>query len=251
MIPATIQRVKTPALWNKAPKDRQRHKLAQSLRLSPTAWAKLLFFRDAGDSEVGGFGIAAANDLLYLEDVSLVRQNCDFASVILDDVAVADYFDRQVDAGRAPAEFGRVWVHTHPGTSAQPSATDEQTFARVFGGTQWAVMFILARGGATYARLEFHVGPGGSLVLPVEVDYGRDFAASDQDAWHSEYLANVQIQPRLMEVLRLETPESSPTHVASLNHHADRPDLWDELWHDKLIDSCAEFASGGLYDDDF
>ena len=26
------------------------------LRFSPTAWAKLLFLRDAGDTEIGGFG---------------------------------------------------------------------------------------------------------------------------------------------------------------------------------------------------
>ena len=29
------------------------------LRFSPTAWAKLLFLRDYGETEVGGFGIAA------------------------------------------------------------------------------------------------------------------------------------------------------------------------------------------------
>ena len=35
-------------------------KKCRRLRLSPTAWAKLLYLRDAGDSEVGGFGISAA-----------------------------------------------------------------------------------------------------------------------------------------------------------------------------------------------
>ena len=39
-----------------------------TLRFSPTAWAKLLFLRDLGDTEVGGFGISAADDLLYVED---------------------------------------------------------------------------------------------------------------------------------------------------------------------------------------
>ena len=29
-----------------------------SMRFSPTAWAKLLYLRNLGDSEVGGFGIA-------------------------------------------------------------------------------------------------------------------------------------------------------------------------------------------------
>ena len=37
-----------------------------SLRFTPTAWAKLLFLRDYGDTEVGGFGIAASDDLLLV-----------------------------------------------------------------------------------------------------------------------------------------------------------------------------------------
>ena len=72
---------------------------APTLRFSPTAWAKLLFLRDAGDTEVGGFGISAADDLLFIEDVQLVRQVCTMASVAFDDASVADFFDRQVDAG--------------------------------------------------------------------------------------------------------------------------------------------------------
>ena len=58
-----------------------------------------------------------------------------------------------------------------PGRSAEPSATDEATFSRVFGGADWAVMFILARGGQTYARLRCNVGPGADVKLPVDVDY--------------------------------------------------------------------------------
>jgi len=165
-----------------------------SLRLSPTAWAKLLFLRDVGDTEVGGFGISAADDLLYVEEIELVRQRCTVASVAFDDNAVADYFDRQIDAGRKPEQIARLWLHTHPGTDAHPSPTDEETFARVFGRTDWAVMFILAQGGQTYARMQFHVGPGGSLILPVEVDYRRPFLGSDHTAWLHAYKANVEVE---------------------------------------------------------
>ena len=98
-------------------------------------------------------GSRRAGDLLLVEDVRLVRQTCDWASVAFDDAAVADFFDEQVDAGRQPEEFGRIWVHTHPGDSAGPSLTDEETFARVFGGCDWAVMLILARAARRYARL--------------------------------------------------------------------------------------------------
>ena len=88
-----------------------------ALRFSPYAWAKLLYLRDRGDTEVGGFGITCPKDLLFVEDVRLVRQRSTWASVRFDDAAVADFFDGEVDAGRQPEEFGRLWLHTHPGRS--------------------------------------------------------------------------------------------------------------------------------------
>ena len=120
-----------------------------SLRLTPYAWAKLLRLRDLGETEVGGFGISAAGDLLLIEDVSLMRQSCTSVTVKFADEAVADYFDDQVDRGLVPERFARIWIHTHPGDSPHPSRTDEETFERCFGSTDWALMFILACGGDT------------------------------------------------------------------------------------------------------
>ena len=199
MIRPTNPRAKWPALPGKAAKSdrvvlRDASPSSPCLRLNPTAWAKLLYLRDLGDTEVGGFGISAVDDLLNVEDIQLVRQTCDMASVAFDDQSVADFFDRQVDVGLQPYQVGRIWTHTHPGSSPQPSQTDEETFARVFGLTDWAVMFILAHGGQTYARLQFHVGPGGGILIPMEVDYHRDFKASDHAAWAQEYAANVEIR---------------------------------------------------------
>ena len=182
------------------------------LRLTPYAWAKLLYWRDAGPTEIGGLGISAPGDPLLLTDIRLVRQRCDWASVQFDDGAVADYFDEQVDAGRRPEEFGRVWVHTHPGESPSPSATDKETFGRVFGACQWAVMFILAQGGQSYARLTFGVGPGGSGDVPVEVDYESEFPASERGAWEAEYAACVErAEPSAEVMLRsLIVDDASP-----------------------------------------
>ena len=61
----------------------------------------------------------------------------------------------------------------------------------MFGACDWAVMAILAQGGAPYARLRFGVGPGGSLEIPVEVDYGVAFPAADRGAWEAEYATHV------------------------------------------------------------
>jgi len=162
------------------------------LRFSPTAWAKLLFFRDIGNTEIGGFGIGAEDDLLHVEDFLTVRQENTVASISFDDESVADFFDRQVDAGRRPEQFARIWLHTHPGDSPKPSPTDEETFHRVFGRCQWAVLFVLANTGKTYARLRFNLGPGGSMQLPVEIDFAREFGATSHEAWFAEYEASIR-----------------------------------------------------------
>lgn len=172
-----------------------------SLRFTPYAWAKLLNLRDAGPTEVGGFGITSEQDLLLVEDVRLVQQVCSRVTVKFDDAAVADHFDRCVDAGLPPERFARVWIHTHPGASAQPSNTDEETFTRVFGGCDWAVMAILAQGGESYARLRFNAGPGGELIVPVNVDFNGAFAAADQDCWAEEYAESVHEEEAFRETL--------------------------------------------------
>ncbi|WP_339688316.1 hypothetical protein [Gimesia maris] len=164
------------------------------LRFSPTAWAKLLYLRDYGDTEVGGFGITSDEDLLLVQDLQLVEQTCSLAHVAFDDEAVANFFDDQVDAGLRPEQFGRIWIHTHPGDCPLPSQTDEATFERVFGRSDWAVMFILARTGQTYARLKFNVGPSAEFEIPVKRDYSQIFAGCDPERWEDEYLSRVHPQ---------------------------------------------------------
>ena len=161
------------------------------LRFSPTAWAKLLFMRDVTDNEVGGFGITEADDLLFVTDFTLVKQKVTAVSVSFEDESVANFFEDQVEAGRKPEQFARVWLHSHPGSSPEPSMTDEQTFARVFGSCDWSVMCIVAQDGGTFARLQFNAGPGGEVKIPVCVDYCYEFDAADFEVWEQQYKANV------------------------------------------------------------
>jgi proteasome lid subunit RPN8/RPN11 len=183
----------TPRRLLRRPREtRSRTKRRPRLRFSPTAWAKLLYLRDRGPTEVGGFGIAPAADLLYVEDIRLVQQTCTSISVAFDDSAVAEFFDEQIDAGRRPEQVGRIWIHTHPGDSAQHSHVDEETFSRVFGPCDWAVMFILAHGGEAYCRLRFRAGPGGAFEIPVQVDFEGLFVGSDFETWASEYDTTVR-----------------------------------------------------------
>ena len=198
-----------------------------TLRFTAYAWAKLLWFRDRGETEIGGFGVSSPEDLLLIEDFVTVLQQTSSVTVEFDDEAVADFYERQFELGRKPQQFSRLWLHTHPGDSAQPSGTDEATFERVFGRCDWAVMAILAKGGQTYARLRFGVGPGGQMMIPVEVDCTAPFPASDHAGWDAEYLAHVH--PAL----------SGAVFGASVGHGP----LDDALWLDPM-------GLGGEFDPD-
>jgi hypothetical protein len=200
------------------------------LTFSPLAWLKLQFFLHAGDTEVGGFGLTPAPGVpgtsapgipalgqpatedagaggatsggLYVTDFVTVKQRCTPVSVAFDDQAVADYFEACADKGIHPSRAARIWCHTHPGESPQPSGTDEETFERVFGQCDWSVMFIMGRTGQTYTRLSFSAGPGAAVLLPVAVDWAAWPAlASDPrkldgvfQGWADEYLANIHVE---------------------------------------------------------
>jgi proteasome lid subunit RPN8/RPN11 len=213
-----------------------------SLRFTPPAWAKLLCLRDVGETEIGGFGITAAEDRLLVQDVVLVRQLCTPVHVEFDDAAVADLFDQQVDLGRRPDEFARIWVHTHPGDSPAPSSTDEETFARVFGPCDWAVMAILARGGQSYARLRFNLGPGADVLLPVLVDYCPPFDGTDELAWLEEYEQCVCVEPRE------ERPKTSAAKQSELREFDQR---WEDAWFEYANPDLFQEASHGEFQRDF
>ena len=201
-----------------------------TLRFTPYAWAKLLFLRDHGPTEVGGFAITEADDLTFVQDIRLVKQQCTGVTVAFDDDAVADFFDEQVDQGRHPANFGRIWLHTHPGHSPRPSGTDEETFARCFGRADWAVMFILASGGQTYAEMRFNVGPGCAMPVSVDVAFESSFPAADHAAWEGEYDRNVQSAEAYHDsdwMQRDEQMLGSPTEFAWL-------DAWEQYVTDDL-----------------
>ena len=123
--------------------------------------------------------------------------------------------------------------------------TDEETFQRVFGGCDFAIMCIVAQGNQTYARITFNAGPGGCVMIPVEVDYTQAFEASNHKSWDQELRDTVQedvglhrkIEPEesifgsdavsyhFMEELEHMDVEERQMYLDEL---AERPDLWDQ-----------------------
>ena len=62
-------------VWDDDWLDEEPAPMVPALRFSPTAWAKLLHFRDKTQNEVGGFGITAPDDLLFVQEFITVRQD--------------------------------------------------------------------------------------------------------------------------------------------------------------------------------
>ena len=210
------------------------------LTFAPLAWLKLQYLCHMGDTEVGGFGVTSAEDLLHVQDVVTVPQDTTAVSVRFHDDGVADFFETSVDTGLTPDRFARVWLHTHPGASVRPSGTDEATFARVFGQCDWAVMAILGRTGRISARLSFFGGPGASLQLQCRVDWRSwpdQLAGGDLNdrvqAWRDEYARNVHPVPIVLPSFvgsatvaqgnRLPLAEFEPGHFDNWNGGP-----WDE-----------------------
>ena len=202
----------------------------QALTFSTLAWLKFQFLCHAGPTEVGGFALSHPDEPLFVEDVLVVQQNCTVVSVAFEDVAVADLFDEMADAGIPPNRFARIWLHTHPGASVDPSSVDETTFARVFGACDWSIMAILGRTGRMSARLQFTTGPGAAISLPTRVDWSDwpDLAGSlneSVEAWQQDYTAKIHV-PRLGDEL-FRAPSNDAVKHASL----DPFDFFPGDWH--------------------
>ncbi len=223
------------------------------LRFSPTAWGKLLYLRDAGPTEIGGFGISRVADPLFVTDLVLIQQTCTGVSVVFDDQAVTEYFDQQVDQGLRPTEFARIWIHTHPGNSAEPKPVRRGDLgARVRGhrlgcdvypGLWWAVLL----------PLEFHVGPGAAVELANQVDYRQPFAASDHRSWLAEYRARVQPLVSTAEVKELadtdwlaaEGGRDEAFTLAREVNEAEAVDDWDpEQGWEEYLSTSEDYIDG-------
>ena len=228
---------------------RRQREQPTAVTFSPLAWLKLLMFLHAGDTEVGGFGISSEKQPLHIEDFITVKQTVTSVTVAFDDAAVADYFDDCIDRGLSPARFARIWVHTHPGASPNPSSVDEATFQRVFGGCDWAVMLIVSRTHEAYARISFSAGPGGSILAPVKVDWSRwpqlllDHGAEMSaafEAWMDEYGKNV-------------CPELPPIDFDPLvDSRSPRMQFMDAAWReDEIYANHEQMATDDVYADCF
>jgi hypothetical protein len=184
-------------------------------------------------------------DVFYIEDFATVQQQASAFNVRFFDDAVADFFDRCVDDGLVPQQFGRIWCHTHPGASVTPTGTDEVTFDSCFGQCDWSVMFILGRTGRTYARLAFHAGPGGNMKVPVGVDWDAwpEYLVNEGgtiksaiEEWEGEYASHIQILPDLTLPTRQAAGQEKNASPAQQPVSANPDDFWLDYQPEEMFD---------------
>lgn len=138
------------------------------LRFTSKAWEILSSRRALGDERVGGFGITAVGNPLVIEDIRFLERR-DGA-----DAEVLEFFAREIERDLPDDRYARVWIGTRPGRSARTTGVEEAIFARLFGTVPWSVLFLVAHGGASYARLRYRLGPGGAWRIPVVIDDARE-----------------------------------------------------------------------------
>ena len=163
----------------------------KQLRLTPYAWAKLMWMRDKGDTEVAGYCVTGTSDPLLVTDFVLIKQECTIMTFDLDSEDIVEYTDRMMDEGLAPWQCMNILAHTHPGNSTDPSGVDEENFEKAFSHPNWAIMLIVGMDGSAYCRLKMNTGPGTISLLDVVIEYGVQFSGSNPEEWEKEYKAKV------------------------------------------------------------
>lgn len=165
-----------------------------TLHFTPYAWRKLLFFRDCSYNEVGALAVSDKKDPFIIRDLRIPKQAVTPASVDFDMDDVADLYSQLDGEGFSMNEYARIWIHTHPGNSPNPSGTDENTFEANYGKASWAIMFILAKGGKAYARLRLGKPIPIQLQMDVAVHWTCPFEATNEVDWAKTYKEKVSVE---------------------------------------------------------
>lgn len=181
------------------------------LYLNEYSWVKLLWFRDhcceanfvenskdTKFNEVSLMGISKSEENINcIIDLKCVKQEVSSGETIIDDEGLADFFeDMREDKKIGARRCGRVWIHTHPGNSPQPSGTDEETYNRYFKDVDFAVMYILSCGNKDYCRMKYN-----SVIGPVTQNTGIIIMKGDKYAVHSSSMLSIHDE---IEKLKLD-----------------------------------------------
>lgn len=206
------------------------------LIIKEQAFAKLLWFRkNCNENTVNGtnfqnnsflevslMGISVGeegDDLLTIDDFKCVPQECTAGNTEPTDEGMAIYFENMMlDNGIMPNQCGRIWAHTHPGVSPQPSGTDEETYRKWFKDAEFAVMYILAEGN-NYCKIKHTSKQLGTMNSVVDVYILLD---KENKKGQPEYMTTALF----FEIEKLSIKMGEAYNI--LGDHSDMHEIWLE-----------------------
>jgi proteasome lid subunit RPN8/RPN11 len=161
---------------------------------SKDAWDKLLYLRDKGDTEIGGWGVTADDDEFFVEDFFTVKQKCTSVTVEFDDADNNRFAtDMLIKKNKPHKNTQKIWIHTHPGNSPKPSSVDEETLKKMVENLSvddYIVMFIIAKDSSTYCRLSLKTKFG---IMTKELKCS--YCCVENKDWEKEYDDHVEKKP--------------------------------------------------------
>lgn len=123
-------------------------KHSPELLFSEYAWHKLKYLYDKSvdkKTEISFCGISTAEKPLYVKDVVMPKQKGHSTETEWDSEDISEFVNQMLDKGYKPEEFFRIWIHTHPGFSCNPSGHDEKQIVELFGNVNFGVMAIMGK----------------------------------------------------------------------------------------------------------
>lgn len=215
-----------------------------NLTIGPAVWQKLRFLQGLKPVEISGYGETVDGQPLHLVDFHLVEQESTVATTDMTAAGIRDYFNEMAQMNKAPHNFGRIWIHTHPMPSPRPSGQDRKTFEELFRTSSWGIMAIVGSTGETYAEMSLLKEGFGrvSFEIPWTVVFdrpSREVTEQDLDNWADDHDVFVE-EP---QVVFWEPPKQSKKDKKSNGDKSngqgciiweeDR-DKWDDAnWLDK------------------
>jgi hypothetical protein len=168
-------------------------KYPDTIRFTAYAFAKMLYLREKGSTEISGFALTDENDPYLIIDFLLPKQECTGVTTEMTSEGIVELFDKLSGPakfnglGLSPSRYGRIWIHTHPGFSSEPSGTDWSTFKGTFGDKEWSIMFVFSSEREATCMLQIQALPDAHFRIPWEISWEHPFAGTNYAEWDKEY----------------------------------------------------------------
>ncbi len=181
------------------------------VRVGVEVYLKLLrLLQENGDTEFSAFGFMPDVATREITDLFVPLQYNSPGGTHMDDEGVAKLFSLLSEEGLEHEQYGRVWIHSHPTFSVQPSGTDWSTLKRTFGRCPWVLMIIVSLDGgkfnsSVHLRVNSPMGCATRKLAKLEIDYAR--------GWPKEVESWVEARKQLFQ--DMPSPSSSTAKTES------------------------------------